>query len=150
MYTSHFTAIVTDFLRSTQLDLLSREDKYFVTQHNGTSSKILLNGSKSLLAAISMVQTVTSDPFITVEIIKQLNIPLPSVANKLSFTRPELTRCIVVGVYKDRFSLVVATDEPCELSKATLLDGDFSTTLSDIKLFDMVQADPRSHTIKFS
>lgn len=78
-------------------------------------------------------------------------LPMSDFASSdISFTRPELTRCIVVGVYKDRFTLVVATDEPCELSKTTLLDGDFSTTLSDIKLFDMVQADPRSHTIKFS
>jgi hypothetical protein len=150
MYASHFTAIVTDYLRSSQLDLLSCDGKYFVTQHNGTSSRMLLNGSTSLLTAISMIQTVTSDPFVTFEITKQLDIPLPSITKKHSFIRPDLTLCIVVGVYKGRYTLALSTGDQCDLSKATLINGEFSTTLSDIKLFDLVSADLASHTLKFS
>lgn len=145
----HFSAEIKDFLNTTRLDLLSRAGEYYVYQYNETTKKMLLNGSKSLLTAISMIQTVTSDPFVIVKVIKQLDIPLPSVTKKQSFSRPELAQCIVVGVHQRCFTLAITDHDNTDLSKATVINGEFSTTLSDIKLFDEVKADLSTQTIKF-
>ncbi|WP_282109276.1 hypothetical protein [Shewanella algicola] len=147
--TCHFTAEIKGFLGTSRLELLSRAGEYFICQHNENFNKILLNGCQSLRTAISMIATVTSDPFVTVNVIKQLDIELPSVTKKQSFSKPESTECIVVGVHQRSFTLAIAVHDKTDLSKATVINGEFSTTLSDIRLFDEVSADLEHRIIRF-
>jgi len=145
----HFTAQVKDYLKTSELRLISNDGLYFVTIDCQGEVRCLLNGSQSLLTALSVIQTVASDPFTEFNIIKQLDVKLPKNAKERSFKRPDLLSCIVVGVHEDSYQLAIADECNSELSKATLLNGKFSTTLSDIRLFDVVSADFEHQIIRF-
>ncbi|MBB1438571.1 hypothetical protein H5202_07680 [Shewanella sp. SG41-4] len=145
----HFVAQVKDVVKNSELQLISRGGLYFVTMAFQGEVRCLLNGSQSLLTALSIIQTIASDPFSEFTIIKQLDVQLPRNSKERSFKRPDWLDCIVIGVHQNSYQLAIAEDGAYELSKATQLDGKYSTTLSGIKLFDAVKADPLTRTIKF-
>lgn len=148
-FTQHFSAKITDYLITWTLDLLSRNGLFYVCQHTaGKPKKMLLTGSKSLSTALSIIKTVTSEPFVSVVIEKQLDLPLPERA-RISFIRPELTQCVIVGIQKDGYTLAVIR-EGLSLLNANVIDGLFRTTLADLRLFDVVQASICKKIIQFN
>ncbi|MCU8005693.1 hypothetical protein [Shewanella sp. SM96] len=148
-FTQHFSAKITDYLNTWSLDLLSCNAQFYVCQHTaGKANKMLLNGSKSLSTALSMIKTVTSEPFVSVVIEKQLDLPLP-VSARLSFVRPDLTRCVIVGIQKDGYTLAVIR-EGLSLPNANVINGLFRTTLPGLRLFDVVQASLCKKNIQFN
>lgn len=148
-FTQHFSAQITDYLNAWSLDLLSSNGQFYVCQHKaGKAKKMLLNGSKSLSTALSIIKTITSEPFISVVIEKQLDLPLP-VSARQSFVRPELTQCVIVGIQKDGYTLAVIS-EGISLPNANVINGLFRTTLAGLRLFDVVQASLCKKTIQFN
>lgn len=147
-FTQHFSAKITDYLNTWSLDLLTYNGQFYLCQHTaGKANKMLLNGSKSLSTALSMIKTVTSEPFVSVVVEKQLDLPLPA-RSRVSFVRPELTQCVIVGIQKDGYTLAVI-HEDLSLSNANVIDGLFTSTLADLRLFDVVQASICKKTIQF-
>ncbi|MCU7962076.1 MULTISPECIES: hypothetical protein [unclassified Shewanella] len=148
-FTQHFSAKIKDYLNTWSLDLLNCNGQFYVCQHTaGKANKMLLNGSKSLSTALSMIKTVTSEPFVSVVVEKQLDLPLPARA-RVSFVRPELTQCVIVGIQKDGYTLAVIRED-LSLSNANVIDGLFTSTLADLRLFDVVQASICKKTIQFN
>jgi hypothetical protein len=149
VYTKPFSALITDFLGTAELALLSYENRFYVCQFSENKTKMLLNGSKSLLTAISMIKTITSEPFLSFKVNKQLDLQLPCVIRN-SFVRPELTSCIVVGVNKNGVTLALLVEGNNDLSKAIVIPGVFSSILPMVRLYDIVEADVLNRTIKFN
>ncbi|GIU41022.1 hypothetical protein TUM3794_20440 [Shewanella colwelliana] len=139
-----FLAKVTDSLSTWNLTIYQKNTSgkppiYFVyrcPQHG--SSTALLDGTERLQVALALVDTISSEPHVSVVVEQQLSVLMPTKClDSTIFHRPSTTTCLVIEVKKGGYTLAIDNED---LSKTQILTGTYHS-IEPLGVFDRVEVD---------
>ncbi len=137
--TVHYHSIVTDYLYDWNLQILQKNGRFYVIQSQKGNINKLLNGG-SLNSAWAVINSVISEPFQSVVVIKHLDLEL---TRRSGMKIEEYSSLFIVGINKGVYTLADSDD----FSKAQIINKHFHSASSSLKLFDEVIVNQESSII---
>lgn len=134
----HFNCLLTDFLYSWELQLISKNGVFYVIQKREGEIYKLLNGG-SINSAWAVIQTTLNEPFQTVVLLQPLNIQLPK--RKL-MVQPNTDSEVftIVGIDSGTFTIAKIHNDD-DFASATTIKQRYKSPCSMYRLFDKVTVD---------